>query len=109
MQDSVSFLESCKYYATHMSLPQIIILSIQAIINLGIVSITWYDWKKYKNISSVVVLSVSTSALFLCIFSLISQYIDRASSISVTVLLLPLYTWSQWSIYKERVWLAYTA
>jgi hypothetical protein len=81
---------------------------IQAVWIVAVLLWGWYYWKIYKSPSSVAVLIGAAVALFLFGLSMLSPFVSRALSFSLSFLLISLCAWNEWSIHQDRKWIAYT-
>ena len=54
---------------------------IQAACTVGILLWGWFDWKRHRQLSSIVVVVVAMIALFLFVLSILSLLVDRVFSL----------------------------
>jgi hypothetical protein len=90
----------------HYFFLSLFITGIQAFFNAAIMLSAWHDWRKYGKLSSIPLLGAGLIAFLAFGLSLI-LLISRLSSVGVSFLLIPVWAWSQWTIYHEKKWAWY--
>jgi len=82
-------------------------LGILILVDVGSVALGFYDWRRHHRYASLLVV---IGGILAFLSSTVSSFglLPPLYTVVVTFLLLPLWTFSNWTIYKERRWLLYT-
>src|SRR5229473_2237834 len=93
--------------SAHYVFLSIMIAVIQALFNAAIMLLAWRDWRTYKRVSSILLFTAGLVAFLAYALSLV-PVVSRLSSIGIAFLLIPVWTWSWWTIYNEKKLLWYS-
>src|SRR6516165_8661001 len=82
------------------------VLGILILVDVCSVALGFYDWRRHHRYASLLVV---TGGFLAFLLSAVSGFglVPPLYSAAITFLLLPLWTFSNWTIYNERRWLLY--